>query len=172
MNKFAAFAALSIGFASVSSLIWASPVSALSFTEGGSTYAVIVEETTFDDLRGREGFEDLVPWFGDEDLARTIATAASDAFIGGNEELGVPGGFFGPFFAFGIDTNGSIDFTTYINNEGRLENAGKINSDKDTFYAVVDLDFSADGTAAVPSPALLPGLAGLGLAAIRKRNQA
>ena len=171
MNKFAASVALSAGIAAVSSLTAAAPASALSFTEGGLTYEVFVEETTFDDLRGREEFEALVPWFGNEDLARTIATAASDAFIEGNEELGVPGGFFGPFFAFGVDENGSIEFTTYINNEGRLENAGKINSDKDAFYAVVDLNASPDGTAAVPTPALLPGLVGMGLAAIRKRNQ-
>lgn len=163
--------AFSAGIASISAFTLAvAPASALSIKADGLTYDLMVEETTFDDLRDSEEFELLVPWFGDEDLARTLATGASDAFIQGNEELGVPGGFFGPFFAFGVDQNGSIDFTTYINNEGRLEEAGKIGPDINAFYAVVDIETAPDTPAAVPAPGMLLGVLGTGLAFIRKRN--
>ncbi|EKV02946.1 hypothetical protein Lepto7375DRAFT_5215 [Leptolyngbya sp. PCC 7375] len=171
MNKIAASIACSVGIASVSAVILAAaPASALSITAEDSIYELTVEETTFDDLRAREDFENLVPWFDDEDLARAVAAAAGEAFADGNNELGVPDGFFGPSFAFDVDINGSIDFTTYINNERRLVDSGKINSDSDTFYAVINLDLSSDGAADVPTPALLPWLIGMGLAAMRRRN--
>ncbi|NEZ62562.1 PTPA-CTERM sorting domain-containing protein [Leptolyngbyaceae cyanobacterium CCMR0082] len=171
MNKIAASIACSLGIASVSAVVLAAaPVSALSITAEDSIYELTLEETTFDDLRAREDFENLVPWFGDEDLAQAVAAAAGEAFADGNNELGVPDGFFGPSFAFDVDINGSIDFTTYINNERRLVEAGKINSDSDTFYAVINLEVSPDGAADVPTPALLPGLMGMGLAAMRRRN--
>ncbi|MFG6098648.1 hypothetical protein SPB21_25600 [Leptothoe sp. ISB3NOV94-8A] len=140
MNKIAASITCSLGIASVSAVVLAAaPVSALSITSEDSIYELTVEETTFDDLRAREDFENLVPWFGDEDLAQAVASAAGEAFADGNNELGVPDGFFGPSFAFDVDINGSIDFTTYINNERRLVEAAIPNSDLRTGVCVLEL---------------------------------
>lgn len=175
MNKVAA----SVGIAAVSSVaLAASPVSALSLEVEGATYEVIVENTNLNDLYGREEFYDLLPWFNNEALAQSFATAAGLAHytnVPGN--LGRPqdGGFVGPLFAFGEEENRGVIWTSYQGNnlgeDGTVTLTGQ-RSDSPTTnfsYAIVDL---GQAPAPIPTPALLPGLVGMGLAAMRKRNQA
>lgn len=173
MNKVAA----AVGTAAVVGVaLSATPVSALSLTVDGSTYDVIVETTNFDDLRGRDEFDNLLPWFNNEPLARSIATAAGLAhYEGVPGNLGRPheGGFTGPLFAFGAAD--SVLWTSYQGNDLRTDGtvtlvaAGAFSPNNDAPYAIVDLEQAPDP---IPTPALLPGLVGMGLAAMRKRNQA
>ncbi len=162
----------------------AAPAEALTLTlttTSGDDYNVTVEETTFDELRGRANFLDLVPWFiegidgedieFDETIAFELATDAFNQFSLENSEFSNPNGtddfVVGPLFIYGRASFGSAAFTTYDGNTiaggpfvGSLLDPGST-----AFYAVVDLD-----TEAIPTPALIPGLLGMGFAAIRKRN--
>lgn len=180
MNQVTASVIFSLGIASASLSTWAvTPASALSLTAGGSTYEVVVENVSFDELSGRNDFAALVPWFGDQALASALATAASDVFIaesmpdfmGTKVSLGTPqGNFFGPGFAYAINSNGSVLSTTYRNTEGEGNfTADAFSPEESLPYAIVDLGLPP---APIPTPALLPGLVGMGLAAMRKRNQA
>ncbi len=171
--------AASVGIAAVSAVaLSASPVSALSLTVEGSTYEITTETTNFNDLRGRDEFEELLPWFNNESLAQSIATAAGLAhYAGVPGNLGRPqdGGFTGPLFAFGEEENRGVLWTSYQGNDlmpdGTVTLVGqRSDSPSNNFsYAVVDLGQAPEP---IPTPALLPGLVGMGLAAIRNRNKA
>lgn len=82
-------------------------------------YALVV--TTFNSSLG--GPEDLTqtPWWNDETLARQVAASIGTPDGNGQVEFGNPnGGFFGPWLAYGVDGNGSIQVVTYEGTSGNL----------------------------------------------------
>lgn len=178
IGKVASSVTLALSMAAAVVISDSAPASAILLeTANGERFDVIVEETTFDDLSARSDFSSLMPWYVDEnddderndDLAKALAIAASDAFNDENSsDLGLPyNNFFGPIFAFGRISNGSVEFTTYVNDTGFLLGDDTIANPGLIFpYAIVN----PNSTTAIPTPALLPGLVGMGLAAIRKRQ--
>ena len=90
-----------------------------------------VAETTFSDSFGT--VEDLVmtSWWNDEALARQIAAEIGQPDSGGNLEFGNPnGGFFGPWLAYGLDQNGSVQVVTYEGGSGNI--TGQVVQSDDT----------------------------------------
>ncbi|MBX2863314.1 MAG: PTPA-CTERM sorting domain-containing protein [Leptolyngbyaceae cyanobacterium MAG.088] len=186
--KVASSVTFSVGIAAISSIaVVAGPVNALTLTTAsGIDYDIVLEETTFDALSGRSNFSDLVPWFNegvdgegiafDETIAFELATDAFNKFIDPNEaDLGTPNGsaeFVGPFFLYARNSDnlgGSAAFTTYDGNTQLNDNSsfvdGQFDPNATAFYAIVNLDVEP-----IPTPALIPGLIGMGLAVIRKRK--
>ena len=154
-----------------------SPTSAmaLSLTAGGVVYELDVVEGTFEDLRA-----DLVaqPWWGNVGLSEVLAgfmlfDLGSDQSIdaGGLESRSSPA------FAYGVYKNNfgpdMIVSTSYaelrIPGQGTVLFGGVSSSGIDPL--TTPKKWVVESTP-VPTPALLPGLVGMGLAFARKRKLA
>lgn len=93
--------------------------------------------TTFDDLFASPDFSSRVPWWGDVQAAEAIALELGIAFQQGDPSLGTPnGGFFGPYFAYGTNQNGSVEVVTWQGTSGTLTQGTVVNPGDSLTYAV------------------------------------
>jgi hypothetical protein len=130
---------------------------AANFTVGGTQYDITTVTGTFDDLSSTLTNPATAPWWGNRDLAFNFA---SEVGLG----LGINNyGFGGPIFAW--KGNRAVS--------GFLAAADGVLSDVvcNTCEKYVYATATAKATP-VPTPALLPGFLGMGIAAYRKRKLA
>jgi hypothetical protein len=144
-------------------VITAQPLAAHAgtFTVGGSQYDITTVTGTFLTFESLLSNTAKAPWWGRRDLAEEFASVVGD-------DLGFPNdAFFGPYFAFGEDDlfGGSVFSMVHVNAPNNLQFTGHGQNAERTWAVVVS-------ATPVPSPALLPGLCGFGIAVYRKRKLA
>jgi len=103
---------VALGAAAALAAISLSPGSAQAYvvTVGGVQYDLTTFTGSYDDNTSK--FETaanngVMPWWGSQSLASQFAAA-----VGGNGNLGLPNGFFGPFFGWSFG-GGRVSFETY-----------------------------------------------------------
>lgn len=133
--------------------------SAATFTVNGTQYDIVTVTNSYNGLLGTDNDLTKQPWFGSQALATSFATEVGTFF-------GTPNGGAGLLFVWGTQ---SFPFATFLASQnvgGNLPNPPVANAN--FTFAVVN---SAAPTP-IPTPALLPGLVGMGIAAYRKRTLA
>jgi hypothetical protein len=126
------------------------------FTVGGTQYDITTVTGTFNDLSSTLTNPATAPWWGNANLARSFAFKVE-------LRLGIKTyGFGGPIFAWKEDR---AVFGSFAASGGEVL--------VDVFCNTCEQYVYATATATpVPTPALLPGLVGMGIAAYRKRKLA
>ena len=173
-NKLTATALTLTATAATSVAIAAAPAQALVISTSIGQYDVTTVTGSWNTLQNQLRTQ---PWFtGDLNPATPDNDSALAVEFAGliNDDLGLPNlASFAPFFAFG--TNTPITGSSTPNDVGYgvysqffpLGTAGLIGS------SLLDTPFTwavATPVTAIPTPALLPGLIGMGVAVLRKRK--
>ncbi len=129
-------------------------------TINGTAYDIATIEGTFNDLQSTLTNTATAPWWDDFWLTRDFVSAVGDS-------LGLPNGDNegGPYFAYVESEYANRAFGHYFRSTTSNVVAWGGGSDEIFTYA------TATETTPVPTPALLPGLVGMGVAALRKRKQ-
>lgn len=98
---------------------------------------VTTVEDTFASLQAQPGFADLMPWYGNEENARLLAQELAVAYQGGASQLDrQQGDFFGPWFAYGVDQNGSLQVVSSEGGSGGITGSVVIPQDQVQVFAV------------------------------------
>jgi hypothetical protein len=196
MKSLATKAMFAAGAATVATSAVSAPAEAFVVEVGGHQWNITTKTGTLTDLKDELIQQ---PWFtGDLDLSTadndfSLAQEFANK-LGGELDFPNTVGTQGPFFFFGTNTPSNLDnnvnnerfdvgFATYQFNDALLLTGfnGGIPCPPDAPPVVCEGDdfgpgnpFDNEGTWAVatkvPTPALLPGLIGMGVAALRKRN--
>ncbi len=177
MKSLATKALFAVGTATVALSAISAPAEALQITTSVGIYDVTTVEGTWNDLQTQLSQQiwftgDLLQSTEDNNsaLAEEFASLVNTGFNFPNA-----GGLTGPYFAFG--TNTPVSGTTTRGNVG-FANWSSLNSSAVLNSLDVvgngEAEFNVSKTWAVatpiPTPALLPGLIGMGVAAWRKRK--
>lgn len=151
----------------------ATPASALQVTAyNGDSYSLETITGRFDELENRITSQD---WWRDQSLAEELAYLVGFDL---GQFSDYPGYSFGPSFGYGMDDyfDDTVNLV-YLEEQGpeiglnftltRARPSGTGLNVENT-WVVESLATPGD---AIPTPALVPGLIGMSLAALRKRNQ-
>ena len=157
MIKAATLAATVAMTTTVSGVMSSAQAATISRTVNGVNYDITTVTGTFNSLQATLQAQ---PWWGSSTSAGQFATVVGNS-------LGLPNffGINGPLFSyssgrfFGINTNTSQSFVL-----GSVVPSARLNS--------LNLTYATAKATPVPTPALLPGLLGLGAIAWRKRKAA
>lgn len=100
---------------------------------------VVTIENTFNSIQVQANFADLMPWYGDEVAARALAQELAIAYQQGASQLQrQPGEFFGPWFAYGVDANGSVQVVSSEGGGGGITGNFVIPPNQAAVFAVAD----------------------------------
>lgn len=173
-NKLTATALTLTATAATSVAIAAAPAQALVISTSIGQYDVTTVTGSWNTLQNQLSTQ---PWFtGDLNPATPDSNSALAVEFAGliNDDLGLSSTTEGPFFAFGTNTpitasstSGLVGYGVYFGALGASGPAGLITApllDRSFTWAV------ATPVTAIPTPALLPGLIGMGVAVLRKRK--
>jgi hypothetical protein len=152
--------AASVAVSTTVSAVMGSDAQAATITRtvNGVSYDISTRDGTFGSLQNT-----LIQqvWWGNQGLASSFASVVGSSLGGPN--FGVQG--LGPFFAWNIDPNGGVPLVYYSPRIAGLEGFTTAQNIPSTWATA-----TLTPTAVVPTPALLPGLIGLGMSVWRKRK--
>lgn len=160
------------GLAMFSTALTAAPATAANVTApGGMQYTITTVTDSYNDI---SALLQSQPWWTNnssnsvlaEDFAGQVAAA-----LGTNNSPSNPFDE-GPYFAFALN-NFSVDVANWDLTPGIVETDDDSNAfDEDFIWAVTEASVApAPAAAAVPTPALLPAMLGMGASIIRKRKK-
>jgi hypothetical protein len=127
-------------------------------TVNGVSYDISTRDGTFGSLQNTLTQQ---VWWGNQGLASSFASVVGSSLGGPN--FGVQG--LGPFFAWNLDPSGGIPLVYYSPRIAGVEGLTSAPNEPVTWATATPTP-----TAAVPTPALLPGLIGLSMSIWRKRK--
>lgn len=105
---------------------------------GVSLSDLVTVTDSFNNLQSQPNFDSIMPWYNNEQAARDLATDLAQAYLAGESQLErQQGGFYGPWFAYGVDSNGSLEIVSSEGGGGAITGQRVMSPDAVEVFAIV-----------------------------------